>query len=104
MPKKKASPEYTQNRWHGIVRFECKLCGFDVLKNERTMLRHLLNVHNSEAALSALIAGETRTAKASPKKPAPKRTPKKAKKDEGELVYVDVTEDELAALDALSKE
>lgn len=52
-------PEYTVGTWSGRKHYQCKLCVFDVLEDEMAMLRHLVQAHNSEAALVRLVDRET---------------------------------------------
>jgi len=56
VPKATSVPEYTKSKWDGKPQYKCNLCAFDCLENEERMLEHLLNAHNSEAALDKLTA------------------------------------------------
>ena len=52
--KKKIDPGYTIGAWSGKTQYQCTGCAFDTLDGV-AMLNHLVNVHNSETALEALI-------------------------------------------------
>lgn len=55
--KKKIALEYTIGAWSGQTQFRCASCAFDTLDGV-AMLNHLVNEHNSETALEALIGIE----------------------------------------------
>ena len=48
--------EYTVGQWAGKMQYRCKLCPFDCLNDEVIILNHLINQHNSEAALEKLLS------------------------------------------------
>jgi hypothetical protein len=85
---------YTVGTWRGIPQYVCAVCKFDTL-DEMVMLRHLVNKHNSEAALERLVELE----KDKPKPPAPSvlwtSPPNRESADLGEKSAEDVFEVEL---------
>ena len=46
--------EYVMAKWAGLNHYRCKKCAFDTL-DLRGMLMHLVEQHNSEAALDELF-------------------------------------------------
>lgn len=49
--------EFTVGEWGGAVHYECASCPFDTFDGME-MLNHLVNEHNSEAALETLVSLE----------------------------------------------
>jgi hypothetical protein len=62
------SEEYTTAKWSGMEHYRCKKCAFDTL-DLRGMFTHLVEQHNSEAALDALYPAQAPLPSASPQMP-----------------------------------
>lgn len=55
---------YSIGEWHGIKRFECKLCPFDVLEDESLIQEHLkMHLPPPPAAALVLVAKRDGTEK-----------------------------------------
>jgi hypothetical protein len=57
MANNKKTEEFTNNSWAGNPHFECNSCLFDTFILTE-MYRHLVNNHDSEAALEQLLSIE----------------------------------------------
>ena len=58
MAKTKANAEFTTAEWSGQKIYKCASCAFDTFDGVK-MLQHLIDAHESEAALAALIKIES---------------------------------------------
>jgi hypothetical protein len=61
---------YIVGTWRGLPQYVCAACKFDTL-DEVVMLKHLVNKHNSEAALEELVELEKAPSTSVPLPPSP---------------------------------
>lgn len=58
MAKGKGRVEFEIGSWGGMVHFRCASCSFDSF-DKHEMFTHLMNEHDSEAALEQLLSKES---------------------------------------------
>jgi len=98
-------PEYTIGSWSGIVQYSCNLCAFDFLKDEQKMLTHLMEVHNSEAALEKIVGlpkgHDVDTAESTPTQSPGEVVMLQEPEADVEYFEVEVTEEEKELIESL---